>query len=197
MRTMTLKTMIQRRRRERRNGVPLPSPIEAAVVAWPHPAPLAPVMWLMTNHSTVQVKLLLVVSTSLIFTSKAYLHIKSLYFPVSSWCMSMYVPCYFLTTSLACNRRYKTAASLKAHRTQYHGGQPSSRGGTPAAPPLPPSASESRIPVILPPPPNLLGKEDAKPNPYCDFCLGEDHMNNKTKQPEKMVSCANCGRSGE
>lgn len=95
----------------------------------------------------------------------------------------------------ACNRRYKTAASLKAHRTQYHGGQPSSRGGTPAAPPLPPSASESRIPVILPPPPNLLGKEDAKPNPYCDFCLGEDHMNNKTKQPEKMVSCANCGRS--
>ena len=97
----------------------------------------------------------------------------------------------------ACNRRYKTAASLKAHRTQYHGGQPTSRSGTPATPPLSRSSSEARIPVILPPPPNLRGKEDAKPNPYCDFCLGEDHMNNKTKQPEKMVSCANCGRSGE
>ena len=51
--------------------------------------------------------------------------------------------------------------------------------------------------MSLPPPPNLQGKENAKPNPYCDFCLGEDHMNNKTKQPEKMVSCANCGRSGK
>ena len=96
-----------------------------------------------------------------------------------------------------CNRRYKTASSLKAHRTQYHGGQPSSRGGTPAAPPLPVTTSPARVPVVLPPPPNLKGKEDAKRNPYCDFCLGEDHMNNKTKQPEKMVSCANCGRSGE
>ena len=117
---------------------------------------------------------------------------------IFSWFHIMTVIILFLViSSLACNRRYKTAASLKAHRTQYHGGQPtSSRGGTPATPPLSRSSSEARIPVPLPPPPNLIGKEDAKPNPYCDFCLGEDHMNNKTKQPEKMVSCANCGRSG-
>lgn len=110
----------------------------------------------------------------------------------------IFLVCYISISFVACNRRYKTAASLKAHRTQYHGGQPtSSRGATPATPPLSRSSSEARIPVPLPPPPNLIGKEDAKPNPYCDFCLGEDHMNNKTKQPEKMVSCANCGRSGE
>ena len=49
---------------------------------------------------------------------------------------------------------------------------------------------------MLPPPPNLNGKEDAKPSPYCDFCLGDATCNRKTSKPEKMVSCANCGRSG-
>jgi len=51
------------------------------------------------------------------------------------------------------------------------------------------------VPVILPPPPNLQGKEVAKPNPYCDFCLGDSTGNKKTSKPEKMVSCADCGRS--
>lgn len=37
---------------------------------------------------------------------------------------------------------------------------------------------------------------DAKPNGYCDFCLGDDSMNKKTNKPEKLVSCADCGRSG-
>ena len=35
-----------------------------------------------------------------------------------------------------------------------------------------------------------------KRNPYCDFCLGDDDLNQKLGKPEKMVSCADCGRSG-
>jgi zinc finger protein ubi-d4 len=44
--------------------------------------------------------------------------------------------------------------------------------------------------VIPAPPPTK------KRNPYCDFCLGDDSINQKTRKPEKMVSCADCGRSG-
>ena len=62
---------------------------------------------------------------------------------------------------------------------------------------LPAKKPEVRVPVILPPPPNLNGKEDAKPSPYCDFCLGDSTCNRKSTKAEKMVSCANCGRSGE
>lgn len=108
-----------------------------------------------------------------------------------------------------CSRRYKTAPSLKAHHTQYHGGEPvpaalqSSHPVLPTRLPTPPEPTgpsvppETRTPVILPPPPNLAGKENAKPNPYCDFCLGDSSKNNKTTKLEKMVSCANCGRAGE
>lgn len=32
--------------------------------------------------------------------------------------------------------------------------------------------------------------------PYCDFCLGNELENKKTLKPEKLVSCADCGRSG-
>lgn len=102
---------------------------------------------------------------------------------------------------IVCNRRYKTAASLKAHRTQYHGGEPQKSSPstpvlTPHSVPIPPVKPEVRVPVVLPPPPNLNGKEDAKPNPYCDFCLGDSNCNRKSSKSEKMVSCANCGRSG-
>lgn len=41
------------------------------------------------------------------------------------------------------------------------------------------------------------GKPLAKPNPICDFCLGDNTLNKKTSRPEKLVSCADCGRSGE
>lgn len=52
---------------------------------------------------------------------------------------------------------------------------------------------------------SALGGGGAKPeeapvvkkrNPYCDFCLGDDDLNQKLGKPEKMVSCADCGRSG-
>ena len=41
------------------------------------------------------------------------------------------------------------------------------------------------------------GKPIAKPNPICDFCLGDNNINKKSSRPEKLVSCADCGRSGE
>lgn len=36
----------------------------------------------------------------------------------------------------------------------------------------------------------------APPNDYCDFCLGDSNMNQKTGQSEELVSCSDCGRSG-
>lgn len=36
----------------------------------------------------------------------------------------------------------------------------------------------------------------ASPSPYCDFCLGDDRENKKTGTPEQLVSCSDCGRSG-
>ena len=41
------------------------------------------------------------------------------------------------------------------------------------------------------------GKSVAKPNPICDFCLGDNAVNKKSNKPEKLVSCADCGRSGK
>ena len=93
---------------------------------------------------------------------------------------------------------------MKAHRTQYHGAEMLKASPTASVPSVPvmthtapPRKTEVRVPVILPPPPNLNGKEDAKPSPYCDFCLGDSTCNRKSSKAEKMVSCANCGRSGK
>lgn len=36
----------------------------------------------------------------------------------------------------------------------------------------------------------------AMPNDYCDFCLGDSTLNQKTGQSEELVSCSDCGRSG-
>lgn len=37
----------------------------------------------------------------------------------------------------------------------------------------------------------------ALPNNYCDFCLGDSSLNQKTGQSEELVSCSDCGRSGK
>ncbi|KAK4299880.1 hypothetical protein Pmani_027880 [Petrolisthes manimaculis] len=39
-------------------------------------------------------------------------------------------------------------------------------------------------------------KNRALPSPYCDFCLGDTTLNKKTGDPEELVSCSDCGRSG-
>lgn len=41
------------------------------------------------------------------------------------------------------------------------------------------------------------GKKKVSASPYCDFCLGDASENKKTGVPESLVSCADCGRSGE
>ena len=40
-------------------------------------------------------------------------------------------------------------------------------------------------------------KKRAAPSPYCDFCLGDAIANKKSGQPEELVSCSDCGRSGK
>ncbi|KAG9481399.1 hypothetical protein GDO78_010569 [Eleutherodactylus coqui] len=61
---------------------------------------------------------------------------------------------------------------------------------------------ESRSPCS----PSIHRSENQKPrkgtdgailsNNYCDFCLGDSTINKKSGQPEELVSCADCGRSG-
>ena len=98
-----------------------------------------------------------------------------------------------------CHRRYKTSASLKAHTTQYHPGETT----TPQPPPQPPVAVRVPVTTTQPPPSDESTaqpsdpKRPAKRNPYCDFCLGDDTINKKTNKHERMVSCADCGRSGK
>uniref|UniRef100_A0A1X7UY15 DNA-directed RNA polymerases I and III subunit RPAC1 n=1 Tax=Amphimedon queenslandica TaxID=400682 RepID=A0A1X7UY15_AMPQE len=96
-----------------------------------------------------------------------------------------------------CNRRYKTQSSLKAHQTQYHSKE--TTGPTVAEKPLVAAlpVNISSIDKIG----GIGGLEGIAPpvkkrNPYCDFCLGDDTLNQKSGKPERMVSCADCGRSG-
>jgi len=44
-----------------------------------------------------------------------------------------------------------------------------------------------------PPPPPV---RKAEPSGYCDFCLGDADNNKKTGEPEELIGCAECGRSG-
>ncbi|XP_046676529.1 zinc finger protein ubi-d4 isoform X4 [Homalodisca vitripennis] len=70
----------------------------------------------------------------------------------------------------------------------------------PVRPPSPVVEKKIVIPEPLPPMPVLAmeqaNKEKATPNPYCDFCLGDAVINKKSGQPEELVSCSDCGRSG-
>ena len=36
----------------------------------------------------------------------------------------------------------------------------------------------------------------AQSSGYCDFCLGDSNYNKKTMQPEELIACSECGRSG-
>lgn len=43
---------------------------------------------------------------------------------------------------------------------------------------------------------DLKPRRTASPNDYCDFCLGDSVKNKKTNKAEILISCADCGRSG-
>ncbi|XP_058836175.1 zinc finger protein DPF3 [Topomyia yanbarensis] len=68
--------------------------------------------------------------------------------------------------------------------------------------PIKPGTSMNNIPplivssAIAPVPGSPQEKGRAIPSPYCDFCLGDARENKKTFEPEELVSCSDCGRSG-
>ncbi|BES88753.1 zinc finger protein ubi-d4 [Nesidiocoris tenuis] len=85
-----------------------------------------------------------------------------------------------------------------------HGGHPNSgmpddiRGGQPGPSP---HSKDNKDRMPGPSPEQVLvmeqnEKERAVPSPYCDFCLGDAVSNKKSGQPEELVSCSDCGRSG-
>ena len=41
------------------------------------------------------------------------------------------------------------------------------------------------------------GFVQAEPSGYCDFCLGDSSYNKKSLQPEELIGCSECGRSGQ
>jgi len=41
-----------------------------------------------------------------------------------------------------------------------------------------------------------MNKVPAEPSGYCDFCLGDSSYNKKSLQPEELIGCSECGRSG-
>jgi len=106
-----------------------------------------------------------------------------------------------------CGRRYKNGPGLKYHYTHYNHDQDT--GATHHEEPTisHPSTPAVSIPVESPkvpsPPPQRgpgrpkkVPGADVSSNNYCDFCLGDVFENKKTGQPEELLSCADCGRSG-
>lgn len=41
-----------------------------------------------------------------------------------------------------------------------------------------------------------MDKQDISANNYCGFYLGDSEENKKSNQPEELVSCSDCSRSG-
>ncbi|XP_073988570.1 double PHD fingers d4 isoform X6 [Rhodnius prolixus] len=75
---------------------------------------------------------------------------------------------------------------------------PQTTANTPVATTMPEKIS---VPQAAPMPEQILimeqnEKERAVPSPYCDFCLGDAVSNKKSGQPEELLSCSDCGRSG-
>ncbi|XP_046570119.1 zinc finger protein ubi-d4-like isoform X1 [Haliotis rubra] len=86
----------------------------------------------------------------------------------------------------ACGARYKTRPGLAYHYTHFHNGMIDEDSNTQS--PKPQTRSNGSKCK------NADGKATA--NNYCDFCLGDAADNRKTKLPEELVSCSDCGRSG-
>uniref|UniRef100_A0A4W4F5L4 D4, zinc and double PHD fingers family 2 n=1 Tax=Electrophorus electricus TaxID=8005 RepID=A0A4W4F5L4_ELEEL len=90
-----------------------------------------------------------------------------------------------------CGKRYKNRPGLSYHYAHSH---------------LAEEEGEDKEEVELQdqtPPPQEEPKTPKKgpdglalPNNYCDFCLGDSSLNQKTGQSEELVSCSDCGRSG-
>ncbi|KAG5263990.1 hypothetical protein AALO_G00270920 [Alosa alosa] len=88
-----------------------------------------------------------------------------------------------------CGKRYKNRPGLSYHYTHSHLADEEGEDKEEAEIHTPVPREETKTPKKGP---NGL----AMPNDYCDFCLGDSNMNQKTGQSEELVSCSDCGRSG-
>uniref|UniRef100_A0A8C8EKV7 D4, zinc and double PHD fingers family 2 n=1 Tax=Oncorhynchus tshawytscha TaxID=74940 RepID=A0A8C8EKV7_ONCTS len=90
-----------------------------------------------------------------------------------------------------CGKRYKNRPGLSYHYTHSHLAE--EEGEDKEEPevhtPIPPQPEEPKTPKKGP-------DGLAIPNNYCDFCLGDSALNQKTGQSEALQSCSDCGRSG-
>ncbi|CAB1332982.1 unnamed protein product [Coregonus sp. 'balchen'] len=90
-----------------------------------------------------------------------------------------------------CGKRYKNRPGLSYHYAHSHLAE--EEGEDKEEPevhtPTPPQPEEPKTPKKGP-------DGLAIPNKYCDFCLGDSALNQKTGQSEELQSCSDCGRSG-
>ncbi|XP_051550261.1 zinc finger protein ubi-d4 isoform X2 [Myxocyprinus asiaticus] len=90
-----------------------------------------------------------------------------------------------------CGKRYKNRPGLSYHYAHSHLAEEEGEDKEveDIREPTPPQQDEPKTPKKGP-------DGLALPNNYCDFCLGDSSMNQKTGQSEELVSCSDCGRSG-
>uniref|UniRef100_A0AAY4AH91 Zinc finger protein ubi-d4 n=1 Tax=Denticeps clupeoides TaxID=299321 RepID=A0AAY4AH91_9TELE len=90
-----------------------------------------------------------------------------------------------------CGKRYKNRPGLSYHYAHSHLADEEGEDKDEADlhTPTPPQQEEPKTPKKGP-------DGLALPNNYCDFCLGDSALNQKTGQSEELVSCSDCGRSG-
>ncbi|EDV22649.1 uncharacterized protein TRIADDRAFT_28636 [Trichoplax adhaerens] len=85
-----------------------------------------------------------------------------------------------------CGRRYKNPPGLKYHYIHAHNIQNLSKIKITRESGRPPKIAKIMSSVST----------SVESNRYCDFCLGDVNLNKKTGQSERLISCADCGRSG-
>ncbi|XP_073806359.1 zinc finger protein ubi-d4 isoform X6 [Danio rerio] len=92
---------------------------------------------------------------------------------------------------VVCGKRYKNRPGLSYHYAHSHLAEEEGeeKDEMDIREPTPPRQDEPKTPKKGP-------DGLALPNNYCDFCLGDSSLNQKTGQSEELVSCSDCGRSG-
>ncbi|XP_029703409.1 zinc finger protein ubi-d4 isoform X5 [Takifugu rubripes] len=105
-----------------------------------------------------------------------------------------------------CGKRYKNRPGLSYHYTHSHLAEEEGEDREEIeAPPTPRQPEEQKSESLSSAERDRERGEGAAkkgpnglalPNDYCDFCLGDSTLNQKTGQSEELVSCSDCGRSG-
>ncbi|XP_013421332.1 zinc finger protein DPF3-like [Lingula anatina] len=96
-----------------------------------------------------------------------------------------------------CSARYKTRPGLTYHLTHFHNSSlEDEHTQSPKSSSFNDEGTETAPGTSTAPSGTKSGRHKNSPNNYCDFCLGDETFNKKTKVSEELVSCADCGRSG-